>query len=476
MKARPTCPLPRHVALAHAIYGQAEFNNAATRRRVMLIAADKMARPARSITASCPSDARAKAAYRLISNYKLSAAQKTEERVTPEQLWEPVFAHSIEQSRDLPVVYVVQDTTCLMYPTLAATEGLGTAERAKEEALWMHTAMGVCPDGHVVGLYDVHIWARPLGKFGRAAKRNDRPFEDKESHVWVSGAHATANRFAQHDIQSELIFVNDRGSDVHEVLQDYVDKHQRFVVRVAQDRRIQEPRDRVRAHLAAQAIVDRRTITVPRARGQREREARVELRSASVTLDPPRRAGAHRKPCHINVMQLTEVEPPEGVAGIEWVLYTSEPVGTIDECWAVVAIYKLRWRIEDYHRVLKSECHAEKTQLKKARSIERLLAILGIAAVRILQLRDLARCNPNALCTLVLEDHEWKVLWALVHEEPPRNADPPPTVAEAVKMIGRLGGHLGRKCDGMPGVNSLARGLRELESAANICRILGVLL
>ena len=34
---------------------------------------------------------------------------------------------------------------------------------------------------------------------------------------------------------------------------------------------------------------------------------------------------------------------------------------------------------------------------------------------------------------------------------------------EAVRMIARLGGHLGRKSDGMPGVRVLWRGLRDLQ-------------
>jgi hypothetical protein len=99
-----------------------------------------------------------------------------------------------------------------------------------------------------------------------------------------------------------------------------------------------------------------------------------------------------------------------------------------------------------------------------------------VAAIRILQLREVARTNPTEPCTIVLEEHEWKVLWLLYHEEPPPAGQGPPTIKEAVMMIGHLGGHLGRKSDGMPGSESLALGLRELEIAANVYRLLDIAL
>jgi hypothetical protein len=37
-----------------------------------------------------------------------------------------------------------------------------------------------------------------------------------------------------------------------------------------------------------------------------------------------------------------------------------------------------------------------------------------------------------------------------------------PTVKQAILWIGRLGGHLNRKRDGMPGVRTLWRGWRDL--------------
>ena len=105
----------------------------------------------------------------------------------------------------------------------------------------------------------------------------------------------------------------------------------------------------------------------------------------------------------------------------------------------------------------------EKTQLKTAERIEIQLALCCAVAVRLVRLTYLARTEPTRSCTAVLSQDEWKVLWAYVRQEPIARAHSPPTIHEAVKMIGRLGGHLGRKCDGMPGVRSLWRGWRDLQ-------------
>jgi len=465
---------PRHVQRAHDIYANAAFFDPRTKRRVIRTAIEKMARPARSLSRSCRTTARAKAAYRLVGNYKLRPDQKRKQRVTQEQLYNPIFQHAAQSCRHEPRIYAVQDSSCLMFPTLHKTTGLGTADRKKEEALWMHSALAVRPDGYILGLCHAHFWARPLEEFGKSADRKKRPFEEKESYLWVHTADAVQALLHDHGIEAEIIHIADRAGDVHEVLQHYVDTAKRFIIRFAHDRKIEEEEGYVRAQLAQQPVLDARTITIPRTHNHPQREATVQVRSCRVTLHPPRTCPnpGTKKPFAVNVVWVCEPDPPQGVERIDWVLYTSEAVDTSHECWERVQAYKLRWRIEDYHRALKSDCYAEKTQLKDADAIVRLLAFLAVAAIRVLQLRDLARTNPTQPCTLVLEDHEWQALWLLFYEEPPEPGRPPPTIQEAVKMIGHLGGHLGRKGDGMPGAESLSLGLKELEIAATVYRLL----
>jgi len=95
--------------------------------------------------------------------------------------------------------------------------------------------------------------------------------------------------------------------------------------------------------------------------------------------------------------------------------------------------------------------------------IEELLALLSAVAARLLALRQWARTEPDAPCTEVLSEDEWQVLWAYTRKRPLAEAPSPPTMREAVRMIGRLGGHLGRKGDGMPGMKTLWLGWHDLQ-------------
>ncbi|MDP6358318.1 MAG: IS4 family transposase [Planctomycetota bacterium] len=457
------------------MYGGASFNDKRNRQRMIQVTVDKLARPAASITRSSRGHARAKAAYRLLGNYRLRKGQKLKERVSRAQAWEPVYQYGVTQAKKEKSLYCVQDTSVLMYPTLKATRGLGTVATADLTGLHMHTAMGVRRDGYIVGIFNAELWARPAEDFGKRTTRKQRSFEEKESSLWVRGADAVVERFKAQKAGTKLIHVFDRGGDVHEVLHHLSKADQAFIIRCAMNRSISEDGAYIFEHLKTQPVLGKRKIIVPRCRPLPRREATVEVRSATVTI-APRQPINNRQPFKVNVVWVTEPNPPdqEEVEAINWILYTTEPVETAADCWEVVDGYKLRWRIEEYHRVLKTDCHAEKTQFKDAEAIVRLIAILAIVAVRVLQLRDLARTKPDKPCTIILEDDEWKVLWTLINDEPAPKGQAPPTVREATKMIGQLGGHLGRKGDGMPGATTLTIGLKELETAVNVCRILKV--
>jgi hypothetical protein len=129
---------------------------------------------------------------------------------------------------------------------------------------------------------------------------------------------------------------------------------------------------------------------------------------------------------------------------------------------AVVRAYALRWRVEDFHLIWKQGCRVEQLQLETRQRLEKALVLYAGVAVRLLRLRDLARREPTAPCTEVLTEDEWQALYTQATGEAATSATVVPTIEQATKWIGRLGGHLGRKRDGMPGVRTLWRGWRDL--------------
>ena len=437
---------------ATAILGTAEFSDARLAQRAVAFLSQKAAAPGDGIARGARTPAAAKGCYRFLENARVKATS----------IWEAVHTHTAKGLNGAERVVVAHDTTTLMFPGLKETTGLGTVDRPQEEALLMHSSLAICPDGAVLGLLHNHVWARPLAEFGKGEYRKKRPTEQKESFEWIRGVRHSTELRDRHSGGTQLVHVMDRGGDVHEVLQEIVANGQDAVIRCCQNRRVEGEYGHIRETLSAQPVLNRHILDVPRKRGRAARRATVEIRSTELTLCPPKIYG-DRGSLSLQAVWVHEPSPPDGVEGLDWLLLTTLPTKTAMQCSGIVDIYKLRWRIEEFHLVLKSGCKIESTQLKTSDRIEVFLSLCCAVAVRILQMTYLARIQPDAPCTLVLSEEEWQMLWGYNHNKPASQAHDPPTIREAVRMIGRLGGHLGRKCDGMPGVRVLWRGWRDFQ-------------
>lgn len=122
------------------------------------------------------------------------------------------------------------------------------------------------------------------------------------------------------------------------------------------------------------------------------------------------------------------------------------------------------------HKVLKSGCQIEQRQLETAVRLQRVLMMDLIVAWRVMLLNKAARAQPDASVADWLLETEWKVLWCYMKEQPP--PPQPPSLRQAVRWIGQLGGFIGRKSDGEPGPMVLWRGLLRLHDLANSWKLL----
>jgi len=80
---------------------------------------------------------------------------------------------------------------------------------------------------------------------------------------------------------------------------------------------------------------------------------------------------------------------------LEWILLTTVAITDASDALAQVEWYATRWTIEEDHKCLKTGCAIEQRQLTTAEGLERLLGFLTIVALRLLQLRTLARTHPT---------------------------------------------------------------------------------
>ncbi len=130
-----------------------------------------------------------------------------------------------------------------------------------------------------------------------------------------------------------------------------------------------------------------------------------------------------------------------------------------------------RWLIESFHYVLKSGTKIEELQLKQAASLQKAISVYSLAAFRIMQLVYQSRHTPNVSCGAVLTKAQWTVLYMLIHQNN-KTPNQTPTLSDTIKWIGKLGGHLGRKSDGSPGLKTVWIGYQRLCDVTNIYDII----
>ena len=319
--------------------------------------------------------------------------------------------------------------------------------------------------GLLYGALYSDVWARPVEEFGKRKSCSRLPFQKKESFKWVACARELQGRPELSGLR--LLHVSDRESDVFESVHGIRSLGHDLVARCAHPERTLLDGGKLREAMNAQPVLDRRTLSIPRRGRRKARQARVELRSASVVLARP--ANCLDKtlgPLPIHVVWVHEPDPPEGTERVDWMLLTNLPVDTPIQCWEVVELYKLRWLIEEVHLVLKDGLKIEQTQLRTAQRVEELTAFCVAVAVLIVQMKQWARLDPQAPCTVILSEEQWRVVYLYRTHRPYPENRPPPTVREALAWIAQLGGHQGRKGDGPPGVRTIWRGWCQMDSLA----------
>jgi hypothetical protein len=204
---------------------------------------------------------------------------------------------------------------------------------------------------------------------------------------------------------------------------------------------------------------------------RKTRTATVTVKATQVAIKPPQRRG-HAKdsgsdePATVKLIAATEMSPPEGDEAISWVLVTNLPVPDLDAAAEKVRWYSRRFGIETFHKTLKSGCQVEKCCLERGERLARYLALYSVVAVRMMHVAYLAREQPDLPSTEVFSKEEVDALQVLSGDG--HSPDTPPTLKDAVRKLGRLGGHLGRKRDGDPGMTVMWRGWMQLYTAVRV--------
>jgi hypothetical protein len=291
------------------------------------------------------------------------------------------------------------------------------------------------------------------------------PIEEKESCRWLQAFEQT---LALTPPDVEVITVCDREADIYEMFALAQEQKTPLLVRASSDRVLLD--DEVKKlwpKVERQPTAGYLSVHIPGNDKRKARQATLSIRFTSVTLRPPWRPNALKlPPVTLNAVLVREEDPaPDIDAPIEWLLLIDIPVTSFDEAHQVIAWYCCRWQIEVFHKVLKSGCRVEDCRLQTAGRLYNFVALMSVIAWRLHWITYINRCQPDLPCTVVLSTTEWEALYMRIHKST-RLPDTVPSVRQAVRWIAQLGGFLGRKSDGEPGVTTLWRGWLRLQDIA----------
>ena len=436
-------------------FGGAAFGDERLSRRLVELARDFYARPQASIPHACDSRARTKAAYRWLAHPMIDM----------QSILAPHYEATTRRIAREPVVLAVQDTTSLNYSAHTATEGLGPIGSPQQgpQGIMMHDTLAFTALGVPLGLMDVQAWARDPKTVGKKSTRGKRPIEQKESAKWLHSFKA-ASAVQAACASTKVVSVGDREADIYELfaLAKATPDGADLLVRAEHDRLVKDGHGRLFAHMRQQEVAAERVVDVPRTKKSKARRATLSIRFAAVKLSPPTKK-PKLGPIDLWVVYACEVDAPDDVSPLEWMLLTTLEVTTCDDAFEKLDWYAKRWGIEVFHKTLKSGCRIEERQLATESRLENCLGVDLVVAWRILRLTMLGRHDPDQPCTVFFDEHEWKAVIAFT-QGPENVPKATPKLREITRRVAGLGGFLGRKGDGEPGIKTLWLGLQRLDT------------
>jgi len=440
--------------------------------------------PTASIPAACGGRTEMVAAYRFFENEKATFAD----------ILQPHSDATRQRIAAQRVVVLAQDTTEIDLTRPAQQVfGAGPLDGESRRGAFLHPLHAFTPDGTPLGTVHATAWTREEGTCCASLTRAQRaaiPIEQKESYRWVTTLRR-AEEEARHCPATQFITVSDSEADIYEFLVEANGgpPNSDWIVRACQDRALsrddspQSGETLLRARVLETPVLFQNTIAVRgrtakvacETRGRRQlrhsRQAEVAVRATRVTLRPPRRPDRQLPPVAVNVVLVSEINPPSGDEPVEWLLVTSLPIDDVAQVPLIIQYYTVRWMIEVLFRVLKSGCRVEERLFEHLDRLLNCLAVYLIVAWRTLYVCRLGRSCPELNCEAIFEPAEWKSVWKVVlRKDPPPE---PPPLDVFIRLVAQLGGYVNRKRAAPPGPQTVWLGLQRMHDIANCWLLFG---
>jgi hypothetical protein len=417
-----------------------------------------------SIPLACQDWANTKAAYRFFSNDKVSE--------------DAILAGHFQSTcgrfaATTGPILVLQDTTeftyqrerpdqiGFMHQLNCGKDKYGGRKLHTVCGLLMHSSLAVTLEGVPLGLSAVKFWTRSKFKGTAALKKKINPtrvpIEQKESFRWLENMRQSTALFGD---PARCVHIGDHESDIYELFCTAQEVGTHFLVRTCVDRLAGDGDHTVADEMREVEVSGLHPVEVRDSKGNLETAA-VEIRYRRIHVLPPIGKQKRYPALTLTVLHAQEREEPADRPRIDWKLITDLPVCSHQDAIEKLRWYALRWKIEVFHKILKSGCRAEAARLRTAERLVKLLSVFCILSWRVFWMTMINRSVPNAEPDLALTDIETTLLDRLV---PDKNHPPPreKTLSDYLTKIARLGGYLARASDPPPGNTVMWRGLSRL--------------
>ena len=405
--------------------------------------------------------------YRLID-------QPDDSAVSVAAILAPHRRRTVQRMQAHQTVLCIQDGTDLNYTGLAQCDGLGVMGAnqtgARGSGLHLHSTLVVSTEGLPLGVLSAQFTAPVAQSAADKRSARDLPIEQKKTFAWIAGLRECV-QLTKELPTTRQVCVMDREADFFELFDE-----QRKTGKV--DLLVRAKHDRITlgdAHLfdavrqsplqsLLQLVVPRQSARPKKSKqkartASAQRTAAVELRYVQIVLAPPA-AQKTKDPVTLWVVQVLEPSPPPDTKPLQWFLLTTCAIDSVDDAQTCLNWYCLRWRIEDWHRVLKTGCRIEALAHHSAERLERAISINLVIAWRIMLMTLLGRACPELPAEVLLSDIEIKVLHAFAQNN---SIKQPTHLGDAVRLVARLGGYLGRNNDPPPGHQLMWQGYAVLQ-------------
>lgn len=434
-------------------FGGCQLGDVRRTRRLIQVAEQVVNNPSASFPRQMASWGDLKAAYRLFDC----------DDVTFQAIAQPHW----EQTRSVgPGRYLVLgDTTEIDFGYHREIDGLSRIGNGSGSGFLLHNGLLIEAEREaIIGIAGQTIhYRKPAPKKENRSQRLKRP---RESQVWGT----VIDQIGQPAEGVQLIHVFDRGADDFEVFCHLLANKDDWVIRVkSMNRLIHTPTGEkvpLATYLQTLQLGGTYELNLRARPRQPARTAKLEVRFGALSIPIPRHRSPYVKafnpaPITMSVVWVREVDPPAKTKPIEWVLYTSLPVDTFEDAWVVIGYYECRWLVEEYHKAIKTGCSVQRRVLRKAQRLEAVVGLMSVAAVRLLQLKSVARQEPDRPARAVVPGL-WLQMLKAARKNLRRIHDL--TIRQFYRELAKLGGFLGRRHDGDPGWITIWRGWEQLNT------------